>query len=125
MTTYEHACLCGYEWEAVYGMKEDPPTLCPSCNQEGGVKRLISGGSGRGIVRLTGHDLNAKIKSDVAKDRVRLQKDENFRANFVGEKYHEQQLQKDSLTNDLLKIGKDATTIKNTNTTHSKIKRSK
>ena len=60
MPTYEHrAGCCGHEWEEFYSITTDPPTVCPSCKEEGQVKRLISGGSGRGIVTLSGGDLAA------------------------------------------------------------------
>ena len=119
MTTYLHRCNnCEHEWDEVYGMSVDPPTLCPECNVDGKVERLISGGSGRGIVVLTGHDLKQQLRVDGAAARKRAQTDENYRANIVGEsKYHDQQLNKDSLQSDLAKIGKD------NNRTKSKISR--
>lgn len=128
MTTYEHKCFadgCEFEWEAVYGMTEDPPTLCPDCNVNGKVKRLISGGSGKGIVRLAGMDLRNKLKADGVAMRRRASTDENYKANIIGEDvYHQQQLGKDSLTADLVRIGKDASKIKSTDTKpQGKIKR--
>lgn len=117
MPTYEHKCTCGHEWEDFYSIKADPPTICPSCEQEGGVDRLISGGSGRGIVVLTGRDLKTQIFHDAMKARKRAATDETYRANIIGEdKYHQSQLNKDSLQSDLVKIGQDATKIKSTNT---------
>jgi hypothetical protein len=94
-------------------MTKDPPTLCPECKVEGKVKRLISGGSGRGIVRLTGHDLSAHCKAEGRKMARQAMKDENLRANLIGEeKYHNQLLQTSSIQNELVKIGKDAPTKK-------------
>lgn len=45
MPTYEYECLeCGSSFEAFQKMSDAPLTECPQCN--GGVKRLISRGSG-------------------------------------------------------------------------------
>jgi len=116
MPTYEHRCkLCEHEWEDFYSIKADPPTVCPSCEKEGGVERLISGGSGKGIMVLTGRELKGRIYSDAMKARKRAATDENYRANIIGEdKYHQRQLKKDALQNDLVNIGKDASKIKST-----------
>ena len=88
MPTYLHICNaehCNHEWEEFYSMKDDPPTICPKCKIEGKVQRLISGGSGRGIVELTGNELKAKVKQDAAEYKNRAMKDQNLRANLVGE----------------------------------------
>jgi len=62
------------------------------------VKRLISGGSGKGIVELTGHELKAKIKEDATKMRRNAGKDEKLLANLVGEKkYHSNELFRDQV----------------------------
>jgi len=118
MPTYEHACRnCNHEWEDFYSITADPPTVCPSCKEEGGVQRLISGGSGKGIVVLTGGDLKRQIFNDAMKARKRAATDETYRANIIGEeKYHQSQLNKDSVQKDLVRIGKDATKIKSTDT---------
>lgn len=124
MPTYEHKCTCGHEWEDFYSIKADPPTVCPSCKEEGGVERLVSGGSGKGIVVLKGGDLKRQIYSDAMKARKRAATDETYRANLMGEeKYHQQQLQKDSLQDDLVKIGQDATKVKSASTKKGVIKR--
>lgn len=112
MPTYEHECECGYYWEAVYKITEDPPDTCPKCKGHN-VKRLISGGYGPGIVLLSGRELSAHIESEGKRIAREAAKDENLRANLIGEeKYHDQQLQKSQLTNELLNIGKDAPTEK-------------
>ena len=86
MPTYEHLCNnCQHEWEDIYSMKQDPPTLCPSCNVEGKVQRLISVGSGRGIVEITGHELKAKMRAEGQELKRAALKDENLMANLVGE----------------------------------------
>jgi putative FmdB family regulatory protein len=113
MPTYEHLCEeCKHEWDQVYSMKDSPPTVCPECKTDGKVKRLISGGSGRGIVRLTGHERTAHIASESRKFQKQLATNENLRANVIGEdKYHQSQLQKSKLDNELVKIGQDAPKI--------------
>ena len=113
MPTYEHGCTCGFEWEEEYSIKADPPTLCPECKKEGGVTRFISGGSGRGIIILAGHDLNAHLKSEGKKLHSLAMKDENVRANLIGEeKYHNQLLESNKIMDDLVSIGRDAPTHK-------------
>ena len=116
MPTYEHKCFaenCGYKWDEIYPMSAKPPIKCPSCEKEGYVQRLISGGSGRGIVRLTGGDLRAQLMSDAGKARERARTDEKFRASIIGEQnYHDQQTKTENLTNELAKIGKKASSTK-------------
>lgn len=98
MPTYEHACSnpeCKNEWEDFYSIKAEPPKVCPKCNQET-AQRVISGGSGRGIVELTGHDLTDKIKSDAKQIQRDAAKDERKYANLLGEgRYQNLQSQMD------------------------------
>lgn len=87
MPEYEHRCQnvnCNNEWCDTYSIKADPPTTCPKCQQET-AQRLISGGSGRGIVELTGNDLTDKVKSDTAKLKREMSQNENTYANLAGE----------------------------------------
>lgn len=113
MPTYEHECACGHQWDQVYSIVKDPPTVCPECTVEGQVKRLISGGSGRGIVRLTGQDLAAHCKAEGKRMARQAATDENLRANLIGEdKYHNQMLQTNKIHNELLNIGSNAPTKK-------------
>jgi len=97
MPTYEHICTdCNHEWEDEYSIKQDPPKVCPKCQKET-AKRLVSGGSGRGVVELGVNELVAKLKGD-AKD---LQKDaaksEKVYANLLGEdRYQSMQSRMDS-----------------------------
>ncbi len=45
MPTYEYKCdKCGYVFEELQSMNEDPLTTCPRCN--GSVQRLIGPGAG-------------------------------------------------------------------------------
>lgn len=112
MPTYEHKCMvesCGHEWDAFYSIKADPPTVCPACETEGQVKRLVSGGSGKGIVILTGHEMTASLKSQGRRMAQEMARNENLRANFVGEEgYHQQQLNATKLEKELVNIGKEA-----------------
>ncbi len=88
---YEHICEnCNKEFEDVYGMTEPVPTVCPLCGFDGKVKRLISGGSGKGIVRVTGHELRAKLRSEGQELKRAAMKDERVLSNLVGDsKYQE------------------------------------
>jgi len=116
MTTYLHLCeSCKHEWEQVYGMKEEPPTLCPDCGIDGCVKRLITGGSGPGIVKKTGAEIKAGMATETRKIKERAATDENFRANLIGESaYHQDKLTTDDLQKELISIGKSASAIKST-----------
>jgi len=93
MPTYEHICLeCNHEWEDEYSIKANPPTTCPSCKADGKVKRLISGGSGKGRVEHTGNEYKEKVMSDAASLKREAYRNENVMANLVGEsKYHRNQ----------------------------------
>jgi len=118
MTTYEHICdACSYEWDEVYGMTVDPPTLCPDCGVEGKVSRLISGGSGPGIMRKSVGEIRANMASDIRALKIRANTDENFRANLVGEEnYNQRVLKTEALEKELVSIGKRASAIKSTDT---------
>lgn len=88
MPTYEMKCFqegCEHEWEDFFSIKADPPTVCPKCNTEGKVKRLISGGSGRGVVELTGNELKQKVMADAAALKREAYSNENVLANLVGD----------------------------------------
>ena len=88
---YEHICTdetCRFEWTDEYSIKDDPPKICPKCGKETAM-RLISGGSGKGIVELTGHELEVKTKEDIAKLKSEIYSSEKKYANFIGEeRYH-------------------------------------
>lgn len=92
MPTYEYEC-------EVHGIFEEEHSIstkleyCPKCKEETGketkVKRLISGGAGKGIVELTGHELERKTKEDIAKLKSEVYSSEKKYANFIGEeRYH-------------------------------------
>lgn len=86
MPTYEHICRnCQHEWEDIYSIRQDPPTVCPACNTEGQVQRLVSGGAGKGIVEVTGHELKAKLKAEGQELKKSAMKSETVLANLIGE----------------------------------------
>jgi len=122
--TYEHLCgACKHEWEQVYGMTVDPPTVCPKCKVDGQVKRLISGGSGPGIMRKSVGEVRANLASETRALKRRAETDENFRANLVGdESYNERVLKTEALENELVRIGKNASAIKSTDTKPTAVK---
>jgi putative FmdB family regulatory protein len=46
MPTYEYECpKCGYAFELVQSMRDEPLKKCPKCKKTG-VKRLVGGGAG-------------------------------------------------------------------------------
>ena len=84
MPTYEHKCeACGHEWEETYKMADPVPDTCPSCKEQGKVKRLISWSSGR--VELTGNEQIQKLRSEGKQMAKDMGKDEKKLANFIGE----------------------------------------
>ena len=87
MPGYEHRCVnidCNHEWEDFYSIKAEPPSVCPKCNMKT-AQRLISGGSGKGIMYQTDDEFKASMKGEVEKIRSRAAKDENYKANLIGE----------------------------------------
>lgn len=96
MPEYEHLCTdCEFEWNDTYSINKDPPTHCPKCNKKT-AKRLISGGSGKGIVELSGQEYNDKIKADAQKLKQEVYGSEKAYANVLGEnRYHDLQTKMD------------------------------
>jgi hypothetical protein len=70
---------------------------CPLCKEAGlpdhAPDRLISGGSGRGIVELTGDDLVKKTKEDAAAFKKEVYSNEYQYASVIGESRY-QEIQK-------------------------------
>lgn len=96
MPTYEFKCQaevegkeCAHEWEEFLSIKAPDPEECPKCKVKGKVLRLISGGSGRGKVELTGQDLVDSIKADAQKIKQQAAKDEKVYANLLGEERYQ------------------------------------
>jgi hypothetical protein len=88
MPTYLYECSIHGEFEEEHSIKitlED----CSKCKSEGlepqKLKPLICGGSGRGIVELTGQDLIDKCKSDAQVLKKDAAKSEKLYANLLGE----------------------------------------
>jgi hypothetical protein len=80
---------CQHEWEEVLSIKAPDPMCCPKCGKEGNIVRLISGGSGRGIIDLQGQELIDKCKSDAQKIKKEAAKDEKVYANLLGEERYQ------------------------------------
>jgi putative FmdB family regulatory protein len=97
MPTYPHICNeCNHEWEEFYSITQDSPDTCPKCGTKGKVERLIAGGSGRGIVEVTGHELKEKLDKQSGDILKESSKNEKFLANIVGEeRYHQNELFRD------------------------------
>ncbi len=97
MPTYDHICsdeICGFEWEAEYSIKDDPPTICPRCKKET-AKRMISSAT-PGVVELYGQELMSKLKADGVKIRNHAYKSEKAYASLLGDdKYQAIQQQMD------------------------------
>jgi len=96
MPTYEYMCEeCNHEWEEYHEITRDPTKVCPECGKES-AKRLISGGSGKGVVTLYGGELKAKIKDDAKKLSRDAKTKESVYANLLGnDKYQEIQSRMD------------------------------
>lgn len=96
MPTYLHlAKCCSKEFEDFYSIRQDPPTLCPFCQTEGQVQRLVSGGSGKGIVEITGHELKAKMRAEGQELKRAALKDESLLSNLIGHDKYEKNLAMD------------------------------
>ncbi len=96
MPTYTY--ICGKpiddgghgEFDEFHSIRDDAVlTECILCRKEKDiatpVQRTISGGSGRGIVELTGRDLIDKTKADAEVFKRDVHRKENLYANVLGE----------------------------------------
>lgn len=93
MPTYEFECQeesCHHEWEEFLKMSDPIPEECPKCHAKGRVKRLISGGSGRGVVELVGQELVDKCKADAQKLKEEASRSETVYSNLIGPDRYEQ-----------------------------------
>ena len=69
MPTYDYECpKCGYAFELVQSMRDEPIKKCPKC-KKAGVKRLVGGGAGL-IFKGTGFYItDYKNKDSAAKEK--------------------------------------------------------
>ena len=99
MPTYEFLHSkedCKYEWEEELSIKAADPEECPQCHVKGDIIRLISGGSGKGKVVLTGNELAEKVKADAQQLKRDAATNPDTYANLIGpDKYHQIQTQMD------------------------------
>ncbi len=99
MPTYEFQHRheeCNHEWEVWQSIKAPDPTECPKCKGTENIIRLISGGSGKGRVELTGQDLISKVQQDTQQLKKDIHRDEKLYANVLGEsKYQDLQTRMD------------------------------
>lgn len=92
---------CKHEWEEFLSIKAPNPTHCPKCAAEGNITKLISGGSGKGVVELYGQDLADKLKGDTQKLKEEMRKSDKVYANMLGDdKYHALQTRLDNQKKD-------------------------
>lgn len=93
MPVYEHFCgNCNEEFEDIYSAQSPVLTLCPLCGVDGKVKRQIPS-IVHGRVPLTGQELKQQLKKDSVSIKNKIKKDENLKANIVGEQKYEQHVQ--------------------------------
>lgn len=106
MPTYEFLChACKGEFEDFLSITAPIPTDCPHCKINGQVQRLISGGSGKGMVELTGQDLKDHCVAEGRKLREQATKSEKVMATLVGEtKYHQNETVRQRTASELGKI---------------------
>jgi len=91
MPTYEYICHhkeCIAEFEEFHSIVTKL-TECPHCLAAGRgsqpIDRLISGGSGRGIMDQTIAEIKSGMADSVRKINQRAAREENFAANLIGE----------------------------------------
>ncbi len=91
MPTYIYFCgTINEEFEEFHSINTKL-TDCPLCKEAGREahepKRLISGGSGRGIVPLTPDEFKHSLPTEQRKIYEQASKSENFASNIIGPKY--------------------------------------
>lgn len=97
---YKHKVeICNHEWEEWKSITKCMPTSedkCPKCGQAGDIELQVSGGSGKGVVELTGRDYINKVKADAKDFKREVYSNENTYANVLGnDKYQQLQTQMD------------------------------
>jgi len=77
---------CNFDWEDYLDVCDELPKICPKCNQETAARCLPTSFSVR--VELYGAELNAKLRDDGHKMKLKAATNENTLENLVGrEKY--------------------------------------
>lgn len=88
MAQYDHSCgECNKQFELEYSVHAPVPTICPLCQHDGKVTRLISYAT-PGKVELTGHELKSHLKEEGRKLKSEALRNENVLANLIGPKYN-------------------------------------
>lgn len=91
MPIYDHQCQkCEYIWEDLFSSYKSPvPEECPKCKIKGKIKRIMSIPA-VGVVEVNAQDRPRAFKEAQQKFRKEMQKNENERANVIGEeRYHQ------------------------------------
>ena len=88
MPTYLYECPLHGEFEEYHSIMKTLET-CPKCEEEkitppNAVKRLINCSS-KGTVELSGHEITAKMKEDVAQLKKDMSNSEKVYSNMLGE----------------------------------------
>lgn len=105
MPTYIYVCSTPIEdgghgeFEEFHSIRDDAKlTECPHCRKEkdilAPVERILSGGSGRGIVELTGRDLIDSVQQDAQRIKKQVYSDEKHYANVLSESKYQQMQQR-------------------------------
>jgi putative FmdB family regulatory protein len=93
MPLFDFQCkTCSCTWEDILFTGDPLPIICPNCNTEREIVKLVSCPS-MGKVILTGQELKQKIQSDAAKIRKEAATNENFAANLTGESKYQNKVQ--------------------------------
>lgn len=92
MPFYDHFCKnCNEIFEEFYSAKKDPPTICSLCGVDGYVQRQIPDVV-HGRVPLTGGELKKQITKERNQMHDKVNKNENLKANIIGEAAYEKHL---------------------------------
>lgn len=86
MPAYDHLCKsCNHEWSDFYSIHAAAPTVCPSCNVDGQVMRLISK-PGNVKVELQGRELIQQLWKEGKDLAKKARTNENIAADIYGRK---------------------------------------
>lgn len=83
MPTYLHICdECKKEFEDIYSINALMPNVCPNCNCEGKIRRLLYAPSTK--VELYGRELVTKLRADGKALAKEARTNETLAANLYG-----------------------------------------